>query len=52
MLGLAVAEYLFSTFPRADIGRLTKMHGQAVSGRACAEVAVELGVPTAAVADR
>ena len=45
VLGLAVAEYLFSTFPRADIGRLTKMHGQAVSGRACAEVAVELGVP-------
>ena len=32
-------------YPRADIGRLTKMHGQAVSGRACAEVAVELGVP-------
>ncbi len=45
VLGLAVGEYLFSTYPRADIGRLTKMHGQAVSGRACAEVAVELGVP-------
>ena len=45
VLGLAVAEHLFSRFPRADIGRLTKMHGQAVSGRACAEVAEELGVP-------
>ncbi|HYH60982.1 MAG TPA: putative dsRNA-binding protein, partial [Solirubrobacterales bacterium] len=28
-----------------DIGRLTKVHGQAVSGRACAEIAVELGIP-------
>jgi ribonuclease-3 len=45
VLGLAVAEHLFSSYPRADIGRLTKMHGQAVSGRACAEVAVALGVP-------
>jgi ribonuclease-3 len=45
VLGLAVGELLFSRYPRADIGRLTKMHGQAVSGRACAEVAVELGVP-------
>lgn len=45
VLGLTVAEYLFRRFPRADIGRLTKMHGQAVSGRACAEVAIELGVP-------
>lgn len=45
VLGLAVAEHLFRRFPRADIGRLTKMHGQAVSGRACAEVATALGVP-------
>lgn len=45
VLGLAVAEQLFRRFPRSDIGRLTKIHGQAVSGRACAEVAVELGVP-------
>src|SRR3954452_17970842 len=45
VLGLAVAEYLFRQFPRADIGRLTKIHGQAVSGRACAEVARELGLP-------
>lgn len=45
VLGLAVAEHLFRRFPRADIGRLTKIHGQAVSGRACAEVARELGLP-------
>lgn len=45
LLGLGIAEHLFSRYPRADIGRLTKMHGQAVSGRACAEVAIELGVP-------
>lgn len=45
VLGLAIAEHLFGRHPRADIGRLTKMHGQAVSGRACAEVAVALGVP-------
>ena len=45
VLGLAVAEHLFTRFPRSDIGRLTKIHGQAVSGRACAEIAVELGVP-------
>jgi ribonuclease-3 len=45
VLGLAIAEHLFRRYPRADIGRLTKMHGQAVSGRACAEVAVALGVP-------
>lgn len=45
VLGLALGEYLFRGYSRADIGRLTKMHGQAVSGRACAEVAIELGVP-------
>jgi ribonuclease-3 len=45
VLGLALAEHLFSAYPRADIGRLTKMHGQAVSGRACADVAVALAVP-------
>jgi ribonuclease-3 len=45
VLGLAIAEHLFRRFPHADIGRLTKMHGQAVSGRACAEVAQALGVP-------
>ena len=45
VLGLAVAEHIFNRFPRSDIGRLTKVHGQAVSGRACAQVATELGVP-------
>jgi hypothetical protein len=45
VLGVAVAEHLFRRFPRADIGRLTKVHGQAVSGRACVEVAYELGLP-------
>ena len=44
VLGLAVGEHLFRRFPRADIGRLTKVHGQAVSGRACADVARELGL--------
>jgi ribonuclease-3 len=45
VLGLALAEHLFRRYPRSDIGRLTKMHGQAVSGRACADVAAALGVP-------
>jgi ribonuclease-3 len=45
VLGLAVAQSLYARFPRSDIGRLTKIHGQAVSGRACAEIAIELGVP-------
>src|SRR3954454_19907149 len=45
VLGLAVAEHLFRRFPRSDIGRLTKVHGQAVSGRACAEGARALGLP-------
>ncbi len=45
VLGVAVADHLFRRFPRADIGRLTKVHGQAVSGRACSEVAEALGLP-------
>ena len=45
VLGLAVSDELFTRFPRSDIGRLTKIHGQVVSGRACAEVALLLGVP-------
>jgi ribonuclease III len=44
VLGLAIADNLFHTLPRSDIGRLTKVHGQAVSGRACAEVAEQLGL--------
>jgi ribonuclease-3 len=45
VLGVAVADHLFRRFARADIGRLTKVHGQAVSGRACSEVAAALGLP-------
>src|SRR5215211_4092714 len=44
VLGLAVAEHLFRSDPQAGIGRLTKVHGQAVSGRACADVAIALEV--------
>lgn len=45
ILGLTIAEEVFTQFPRSDIGRLTKIHGQVVSGRACAEIAILLGVP-------
>ena len=45
VLGLTVAEELYRRLPRSDIGRLTKIHGQAVSGRACAEIAIHLEVP-------
>jgi ribonuclease-3 len=45
VLGLAVAEEIYRRFARGDIGRLTKVHGQAVSGRACAGVAEALGIP-------
>lgn len=42
VLGLAVATELYARFARSDIGRLTKVHGQTVSGRACVEVAKRL----------
>jgi ribonuclease-3 len=45
VLGLSVASDLFSEYPDADIGELTKILNQAVSGRSCAEVARELGLP-------
>jgi ribonuclease III len=45
VLGLSVAALLFDEHPDADIGELTKILNQAVSGRACAEVAGELGLP-------
>jgi ribonuclease-3 len=51
VLGLAVATELFNRFPDADIGELTKVHNQAVSGRACAEVARAMQLP-AALAER
>jgi ribonuclease III len=45
VLGLSVATLLFDEHSDADIGELTKILNQAVSGRACAEVARELGLP-------
>jgi ribonuclease III len=45
VLGLAVAALLYAEHPDADIGELTKILNQAVSGRACAEVARKLGLP-------
>jgi len=45
VLGLSVAALLFTEHPDADIGELTKILNQAVSGRACAAVARELGLP-------
>jgi ribonuclease-3 len=45
VLGLSVATLLFKGHPDADIGELTKILNQAVSGRACAEVAREMGLP-------
>ncbi len=44
VLGLAVASSLYRSLPEAEIGELTKIHNQAVSGRACAAVARDLGV--------
>ena len=45
VLGLSVATDLFNRYPDADIGELTKVHNQAVSGRACAEVARQMHLP-------
>jgi ribonuclease III len=45
VLGLSVAALLFEGHPDADIGELTKILNQAVSGRACAEVARKLELP-------
>jgi ribonuclease-3 len=45
VLGLSVATLLFEGHPDADIGELTKILNQAVSGRACAEVARRLDLP-------
>ena len=45
VLGLSVAAVLFEQHPEADIGELTKILNQAVSGRACAAVGRELGLP-------
>lgn len=45
VLGLSIATELYSRHPEADIGELTKVHNQAVSGRACADVAHQLRLP-------
>jgi ribonuclease III len=45
VLGLSVAALLFDRHPDADIGELTKILNQAVSGRSCAAVARQLGLP-------
>jgi ribonuclease III len=50
VLSLAVASDLVARFPEEDAGGLTKIHNQAVSGVACAEVGRELGVPEMLVA--
>jgi ribonuclease-3 len=44
VLGLSVATTLYERFPEADIGDLTKILNQAVSGRSCAEVAWRAGL--------
>jgi ribonuclease-3 len=44
VLGLAIASEISGRFPREDIGRLTKVQNQAVSARACVEVAASLGL--------
>jgi ribonuclease III len=47
VLSLSVTAYLYPRFEaeRYGAGRLTKLRAQAVSGRACREVAEELGLP-------
>lgn len=45
VLSLAVSDHLFPRFELYGAGRLTKVRAQAVSGTACAQVAVQLGVP-------
>ncbi len=45
VLALAVSSYLYPLLSEYGVGRLTKVRAQAVSGAACAEVALDLGVP-------
>jgi ribonuclease-3 len=47
VLGLSVTTYLYPRLEadRYGAGRLTKIRAQTVSGRACAQVAEQLGVP-------
>ena len=44
VLGLSVADEIFRRNPHADIGDLTRIQNQVVSGRSCAEVATRLGL--------
>jgi ribonuclease III len=45
VLGLAVATRIYESFEKLAAGGLTKVHNQAVSGVACADVGLQLGVP-------
>jgi len=45
VLSLAVSTHLYPRLANYGAGRLTKVRAQAVSGTACAEVALDLGVP-------
>lgn len=45
VLSLAVSTHLYPRLASYGAGRLTKVRAQAVSGAACAEVAMDLGVP-------
>jgi ribonuclease-3 len=45
VLGLAMAEWLFETFPEEPEGALSKRLNALVTGVVCAEVAREIGVP-------
>jgi ribonuclease-3 len=45
VLALAVSSHLYPLLSEYGVGRLTKVRAQAVSGAACAEVALDLDVP-------
>jgi len=45
VLALAVSSHLYPLLSEYGVGRLTKVRAQAVSGAACAQVALDLGVP-------
>jgi ribonuclease III len=45
VLGLSVAAEIFARFPASDIGHMTKIHNQAVSGVSVGEVGRDLEVP-------
>ena len=45
VLALAVSSYLYPLLAEYGVGRITKVRAQAVSGAACAQVALDLGVP-------